>query len=254
MKKVPNRLIHGCCIGFLAANSRRYRMPLAAAATILTTMTLSTANPEPKKLQVPAEVAAAPKGKVVLVPGFFDTQITMRPLRKAIVAGGYECVFISLKPLDARKGIEPMARQLRDVIDREFRDDANFSIVGFSMGGLVARYYLQNLGGAKRCTGLYTIATPHNGTYLAYLYPGRGTKQMRPESKFLMALQEDEAVFENIPVTSYRSPLDVVMLPTHSPKWERAENIRFWSAIHPALMWEKQLQKDLLQRLDENGK
>jgi triacylglycerol lipase len=191
---------------------------------------------------------------VVIVPGLFDNRLTMRPLRKAIVGGGYECLVPSLKPVDGRKGLEPLARQLRDVIESEWRADAQFAIVGFSMGGLVARYYLQNLGGAERCTGLYTIATPHNGTYMAYLYPSRGVKQMRPESAFLQSLQKTEAVFQNIPVISYRSPLDVAMLPTKSPKWKVAENVRFWAAIHPALMWEKELHADLLKRLGENQK
>jgi hypothetical protein len=44
------------------------------------------------------------------------------------------------------------------------------------------------------------------------------------------------------------------MLPTHSPKWPRAENVRYWAAIHPALLWEKELHADLLRRLGENAK
>jgi triacylglycerol lipase len=177
----------------------------------------------------------------------------MRPLRQAIVEGGYECLVPSLKPVDGRNGLEPLARQLRDVINQEWNDNTAFSIVAFSMGGLISRYYLQELGGNKRCKGLYTIATPHNGTYAAYLYPGRGAKQMRPESRFLATLQKTESVFEEIPVTSYRSPLDVVMLPTKSPKWNMAENVRYWSAVHPALMWEKELHADLLKRLAGDG-
>jgi triacylglycerol lipase len=211
-------------------------------------------NSDPRDLEVAAKAAQVPKGKVVLVPGIFDSRMSMRPLRKALVAGGYECLVPSLKPVDARRGIEPLARQLRDVIAREWRSDATFSIVAFSMGGLVSRHYLQKLGGAERCQGLYTIATPHNGSYLAYLDPGRGTKQMRPESAFLASLQSSEAALANLPVTSYRSPLDVVMLPTHSPKWPRAENVRYWAAIHPALLWEKELHADLLRRLGENAK
>lgn len=203
------------------------------------------------ELQVAAKAAHAPKGKVVLVHGIFDTRLSMRPLRRAIVAGGYECLVPSLKPVDGRKGLEPMARQLRDIIAAEWNQDAEFSIVAFSMGGLISRYYLQELEGAKRCNGLYTIATPHNGTYLAYLYPGRGARQMRPDSEFLMSLQKNEdEVFKELPATSYRSPLDVVMMPIKSPKWPKAKNVRFWSAIHPSLMWEKELHADLLQRLD----
>ena len=192
------------------------------------------------------------KGKVVLLHGIFDTRIGMQPLRKAIVAAGYECLEPSLKPVDGRKGLEPMARQLRDLIEAEWGQNAEFSIVAFSMGGLISRYYLQELDGARRCQGLYTIATPHNGTYLAYLYPGRGARQMRPESPFLETLQKSGHIYEDfeVPTTSYRSPLDVVMLPLKSPRWQQGDNVHFWSPIHSALLWEKKLHVDLLKRLD----
>ena len=237
-----------------APRSQSTRLPKVVVLLLITTslFMISCTNPAPEH-EIAAQAVNLPKGKVVLVHGIFDTRLTMRPLRKAIVDGGYECLVPSLKPVDGRKGLEPMARQLRDVLDAEWHQDAEFSIVAFSMGGLVSRYYLQELGGAARCKGLYTIATPHNGTYTAYLYPGRGTKQMRPESAFIQRLQKNEHIFEDIPATSYRSPLDVAMLPTDSPKWGKAENIRFWSAIHPSLMWEKELQEDLLKRLDAHG-
>ena len=124
------------------------------------------------------------------------------------------------------------------------------------MGGLISRYYLQELGGASRCQGLYTIATPHNGSYVAYLYPGRGTSQMRPESEFLFQLKRSEHVYDTlqIPTTSYRSAVDIVMIPLKSPKWHRSDNVRLWSPLHPALLWDKTLHRDLLRRLDRNGK
>ncbi len=204
--------------------------------------------------QVATRATLPSKGKVVLVHGIFDTRIALRPLRKALVADGYECLVPSLKPVDGRKGLEPMARQLRHLINSEWGDNAAFSIVAFSMGGLISRYYLQELDGARRCQGLYTIATPHNGTYMAYLYPGRGTRQMRPESDFLASLQQSRHIYDEfeIPTTSYRSPLDLVMLPTRSPKWQQSDNVRFWSPIHSALLWEKKLHQDLLKRLNAN--
>lgn len=225
------------------------RIAVLALGIVLLLMTACTTIEPNAEIAVKA---AQPKGRVVLVHGIFDTRLTMRPLRNAIVDGGYECLVPSLRPIDGRKGLEPMAQQLKKLVDEKWGPDSEFSIVAFSMGGLISRYYLQNLGGAERCQGLYTLATPHNGTYMAYLYPGRGTKQMRPESDFLATLQKSEDVLKDIPITSYRSPLDVVMLPTNSPRWEAADNVRVWSAIHPSLMWEKELHTDLLKRLAKN--
>ena len=216
----------------------------------------STKSPRPDQdHKIAAKTSQVSKGRVVLVHGIFDTRIGFHPLRKAIVSAGYECLVPSLKPVDGRKGLEPMARQLRAVIEAEWGKDDEFAIVAFSMGGLVSRYYLQELGGAERCQGLYTIATPHNGTYTAYLYPGQGTRQMRPESQFLTDLKKGGHIYKDlkIPTASYRSPLDVVMLPLESPKWQHGDNVHFWSPIHPALLWDKKLHRDLLRRLGANG-
>ena len=199
-------------------------------------------------------IAAPPVKRVVIVHGIFDTRITMVPLRKSLEKAGFECLVPSLDPADGRDGLEAMAEQLAEAINAGFGPEAPFSMVAFSMGGLVSRHYLQNLGGASRCRGLHTIATPHNGTYLAYLYPGEGTRQMRPGSSFLTALNANAAVFDSVPATSYRSPWDGVVLPARSATWDKADNIEIRSFLHPSLLWRRPLHKDLTERLNrEHG-
>ena len=50
------------------------------------------------------------------------------------------------------------------------------------MGGLIARYYVQRLGGDARVHTLVTLGTPHGGTAAAYLVPHRLARQLRPDS------------------------------------------------------------------------
>ena len=222
---------------------------------LLSTFCCSPVDPRPSvSSQVASKASPAPKGKVVLIHGIFDTGIGLPSLYQAIVNDGYECFMPSLKPVDGRDGLEPLARQLKEEINQKWGTSSKFSLVAFSMGGLISRYYLQELGGASRCQGLYTIATPHNGSYVAYLYPGRGTTQMRPESEFLLKLKLSEHLYDSleIPITSYRSAVDIVMIPLKSPVWQGSDNVRLWSPIHPALLWDKNLHRDLLRRLDLN--
>ncbi len=42
--------------------------------------------------------------------------------------------------------------------------EAKVILLGHSMGGLVARYYLEVLGGKEHCKALFTFATPHRGS------------------------------------------------------------------------------------------
>ena len=44
-------------------------------------------------------------------------------------------------------------------------------VVGHSLGGLIARYYVTRLGGDERVHTLVTLGTPHSGTYSAYALP-----------------------------------------------------------------------------------
>ena len=123
------------------------------------------------------------------------------------------------------------------------------SIVAFSMGGLVSRYYLQNLGGAKRCEQLITISSPHNGTTAAWWYPSQGAREMRPKSAFLTELKRTEPKLGDMKITSYRTPMDLVILPADSSKWDRADHLTFPVLLHPLMLVSKPVMDDIEKRL-----
>ena len=58
------------------------------------------------------------------------------------------------------------------------------------MGGLVARYYVQRMGGDQRVHTLVTLGTPHSGTYAARLVPHPVARQLRPGSELIAELAE----------------------------------------------------------------
>jgi len=144
---------------------------------------------------------------VVLVHGFMDTGSVFKSLRRQLESNGHRCLAPNLRPRDARHGIEALAEHLRQEIEGQIPHQQSFSMIGFSMGGLVARHYLQHLDGAKRCQRLITISSPHQGTLMAWLHPSKGAKQMRPGSNFLEDLAATESRLGEIPVISYRTPL-----------------------------------------------
>src|SRR5690606_38097343 len=62
-------------------------------------------------------------------------------------------------------------------------------VVGHSLGGLIARYYVQRLGGDGRVRTLVTLGTPHSGTRVAPLANSHPiVRQMRPGAEVLEAL------------------------------------------------------------------
>ncbi len=185
---------------------------------------------------LPALEPAAPVQRVVFVHGIFQPgNWAFGTLRRRLEAQGIECIAPSLKPCDGREGLEKLADQLKNEINQQFGPREHFSIVAFSMGGLVSRYYLQELDGAGRCDRFITLSTPHHGTQIAYLYGGEGARQMRPGSEFLSRLQRSESRLGRMPVSSFRTPFDLVILPATSSVWERAENAEFPVIAHPLM-------------------
>lgn len=173
---------------------------------------------------------------VVLVHGIFEDGKAFSSLKNRLEHHGIRCYVPQLKPADAYGGIDELAVQLKAGIENEFGAETDFALIGFSMGGLVSRYYLQNLGGADHCREFITISTPHNGTKVAFTYPGKGTTQMRPNSAFLQNLRATENRLSDIPITSMRTPMDLMILPPSSSIWDRAENVCYTVPLHPLML------------------
>lgn len=187
--------------------------------------------------------------RVVLVHGFLETGVSFNVLRKRLEKRGIECYIPRLLHRDGRGGLENIAARLKEDIDAKFGTREPISIVAFSMGGLVSRYYLQNLGGAERCEYLITIASPHNGTAVARLYPSLGAEQMRPSSQFLADLHTSQGKLGEMPVVSYHTPLDLVILPADSSVWDRAENLSIPVLLHPLMLRSHCVLSDIERRL-----
>jgi triacylglycerol lipase len=182
-----------------------------------------------------------------MVHGIFQNGYSFFSMKKKFEQLGYECLVPQLKPSDARSGLETLAAQLQREIERKWGQEADFHIVAHSMGGLVSRYYLQELGGHEHCLSLVTLATPHHGTKTAYLYPGKGAWQMRPNSAFLQLLEANSHRLKHLRLISYRTPLDLVILPSTSSHWDLAENRRVWAPAHPLVMHTPRVHREIIR-------
>ncbi|MGL5018793.1 MAG: esterase/lipase family protein [Luteolibacter sp.] len=187
--------------------------------------------------------------RVVLVHGIFENGKRFKTFKNHLEARGFECYVPVLDHLDGRGGLENLAVGLKRDIDHKFGPEAPISIVGFSMGGIVSRQYLQHLGGAERCENFITISSPHHGTALGWIYPSQGVAQMRPNSPFLAELARSEDRLGKIRVTSLRTPLDLIILPPRSSVWDRAENLEYPVLMHPLMLESRKVLAEVEQRL-----
>ncbi len=182
---------------------------------------------------------------VILVHGIFNSGYVFYSLKKKLEAKGLQCFAPDLKPLDGRKGIENWALQLKTAINNQYGETRKITLIGFSMGGIVARYYLQSFEGYKRVGSFFTISSPHHGSYLAYLYPGKGTKQLRPGNNFLNNLEKGEEVYQDMSVYSYWTPFDLMIIPASSSVWKIANNKKYYCLFHLQMLFHKPLAEDI---------
>lgn len=198
------------------------------------------------------DLAGAPRVKqAVLVHGFAETGSSFAWMKHRLEQRGIECYVPRMRPADGRGGLAKLAEGLKRDIDRRFGESSEIAVISFSMGGIVSRYYLQELGGASRCKTFITIASPHHGTLLARFYPTQGAAEMRPGSPFLAGLDASTQRLGDMPVVSYRTPMDLVILPPRSSVWERAENLEYPVILHPLMLSSNKLISDVEKRLVE---
>lgn len=187
--------------------------------------------------------------RVVLVHGIFEKGNNFSMFKKRLEKRGFDCYVPQMHPSDGRGGLENLAVRLKQDIDHQFGPNDPISVVGFSMGGIVSREYLQHLGGAKRCENFITISSPHHGTKLAWCYPTLGAEEMRPDSPFLANLAHSEDSLGKMRITSYRTPMDLVIVPPSSSIWARAENLEYPVILHPLMLNSGRVLDDVEQRL-----
>ncbi len=150
---------------------------------------------------------------LVLVHGIFDTGAIFAGMEGFFTERGVETYAPDLRPSSGAHGLETLALQLQRAVDARLPADQPFDLVGFSMGGLISRYYLQRLGGRERVRHFVAISVPQHGSLLAWLIPNRGCRQMRPGSRFLAELNRDVNDLAPIDILSLWTPYDLMIIP-----------------------------------------
>lgn len=174
--------------------------------------------------------------KVFLIHGIFDDGRLFKKMDKYLKNLGIITIIPSLKPADARHGINDLANKLKIIIDQHTDKNEKFTIVGFSLGCLISRAYLQDLGGANRCINFHAISGPHSGSTLAYFFVGQGAKDLRPNSLFLRMLDKTQHRLKHINLFSYRTPFDLMIVPSKSSHWPIAKNYITQTPMHRMML------------------
>jgi triacylglycerol lipase len=147
---------------------------------------------------------------LVLVPGYLANRSALLPLAGYLRTRGHKQILAY--EYSASAGIEQAAIGLRRFLRERVRG-GRIDLVCHSLGGLVARVYLQQLGGARRVDRCITLGTPHRGTYNAYWLASRVGRELRPDSPFLARLDASRARAERVRFASIVAGSDNIVIP-----------------------------------------
>jgi triacylglycerol lipase len=191
------------------------------------------------------------RNPVVLIHGIFDTFTIFNKMSAYLTQKGWEVHRFDLKPSGGFLGLDRLAQQITDYVDNTFPPDQPFDLIGFSMGGIVSRYYIQRLGGIHRVQRFITISSPHNGTWTAYFYITAGTVQMRPNSDFLNDLNKDIHQLNQLNFTSIWTPFDAMIIPANSSQLPVGQEIQLDVLLHAWMVRDQRSLKTVAEVLSQ---
>jgi pimeloyl-ACP methyl ester carboxylesterase len=157
-------------------------------------------------------------GPVLLVPGYGGRIASLDPLAAALRATGRTVQVV--EPVDGGVGdLQAQAAHLGEMADTVLRQSGarSVDVVGYSAGGVVARLWVRDHGGAGQARRVLTLGSPQHGTSQAEL--GRdlaggcppACEQLVPDSDLLRRLNaRDETPAGPVWVT-LRSTADEVV-------------------------------------------
>ncbi|MEV0013907.1 esterase/lipase family protein [Streptomyces tendae] len=226
------------------------------AQTLRPTDTRDARDPQPSP--PPPRLPAPVSPPVVLLHGFIDNRSVFLLLRRSLVQHGrHEIESLNYSPLtcDIRTAAELLGRHIEEICERTGSERVD--VVGHSLGGLIARYYVQRLGGDLRVRTLVTLGTPHAGTKVVPLANAHPiVRQMRPGSAVIEELTMP-APGCRTRFVSFWSDLDRVMDPLETACLDHpdlsVQNVRVSGIGHLALPVHPTVATGIRQALDTAG-
>jgi len=254
----------GTELAWLAAHAALYPLGVVREKTgergreDLERFTLADLPPVQRGLLLGDVVAAGTP--IILVHGMVDNRSIFTLLRRSLRRRGFGRVLtFNYSPL--AQDVRSVAVRLQQLVETTCQETGyeRVHVIGHSLGGVVARYYVQRLGGDARVHTLCTLGSPHSGTHTARLWPQRFVQQLRPGSDVVSELAQPARGCRTRFV-AFWSDLDQMVVPKRSARIDhpdlQARNVLLRGVGHMSLPIDGRVVHEiafLLAHLDEDG-
>lgn len=193
---------------------------------------------------------------VILVHGFGHNRSGWFFLDRRLRQSGFSSVH-TINYSALTNDIPTLARRLAERVAevQALTGAPKVNIVGHSLGGIVLRWYVQELGGHEHVDTAITIASPHGGSDLARFARGPVAPQLAPGSRLLRRLDKT-AVPSAVRWIAYYSNLDVLVRGSAAKITApalRATNILIKDQGHMSIMVNAKLTASIVHELERSS-
>ena len=153
---------------------------------------------------------------LVLVHGLWDTPRLFNRLKRELGDRREPLLIPHLPHRLGAVGLLELAELLGSHIEAAFASEQPLDLLGFSMGGVIVRSWIQLLGGHRRARRFHCVGSPQRGTWAAQPWPRcilRGIGDMKRGSALLRRLDADLSTLEPVNCRSYYCHTDLTVVP-----------------------------------------
>ena len=111
------------------------------------------------------------RNPIILIHGLWNTSDIFSSITSRLDEIGIEYFAPTLKHEFGMTSIVELTNLLNNLILEKYGLEKELDILGFSMGGIIGRYWIIKLNGYKRTRQFITVGSPHNGTFASQIVP-----------------------------------------------------------------------------------
>ena len=156
------------------------------------------------------------RNPIICIHGLWNTSDIFSSFISKFDEKGIEYCAPTLKHSFGIISIVELTKLLNELIIDKYGSKKEIDILGFSMGGIIGRYWITKFNGYKRTRRFITVGSPHQGTLVSQLvppYPFRGISEMKINSNLLKDLSKNNFLLKDIQCISFFSYWDLMVVP-----------------------------------------
>ena len=192
------------------------------------------------------------RNPIILIHGLWNTSDIFSSITSKLDQIGIEYFAPTLKHEYGMTSIVELTNLLNDLILEKYGLEKELDILGFSMGGIIGRYWIKKFNGYKRTRKFITVGSPHNGTLASQLvpkYPFTGISEMKINSFFLRELSKYDYLLKGINCISFFTYWDLMVFPGWRANLNSGEKISLKIYKHKNLIQNPEAVERIIKTL-----